>query len=227
MAIRKIAYANAARAHLKKADPALAKVIDVVGALDLDLRPERFKALARAIVFQQLAGAAANTIFNRFVALYPGMKFPKPADVLATPDAKLRSCGLSEKKALYIKDLARHIQDRRLNFHRFHLMTDEEVIADLTQVKGIGIWTAQMFLMFNLGRPDVFPADDLGVMNGMRRVYAMRSRPKRDHAMKIAERWRPFRSAAAIYLWRSLEIVLPDGSPPTVRRQTPRSTSKR
>ena len=226
MAIRKLAYGAAARAHLSKIDPALAKVIDVVGDIDFALRPERFKALARAIVFQQLAGAAANTIFNRFVALYPKVKFPTPAMVLATPLAKLRSAGLSEKKALYIKDLAQHIEDKRLNFHRFHAMSDEEVIEDLTRVKGIGAWTAQMFLMFNLGRPDVFPADDLGVMNGMRRLYKMRARPKRKHAIKLAERWRPYRSAAAIYLWRSLEIVLPDGSPPTVRRPTPRSSSK-
>jgi len=128
--------------------------------------------------------------------------------------------GLSEKKALYIKDLATHVRDGKLNFHRFHRMTDDEIIEHLTQVKGIGKWTAEMFLMFHLGRPDVMPGDDLGVQNAVRRHYKMRQRPNRKRLLKHAERWRPYRTAAAWYLWRSLEIVLPDGSakPPTPKK---------
>ena len=138
-------------------------------------------------------------------------RIPSPEQVIAKTDAELRSVGLSEKKALYIKDLAAHVRDGKLNFHRFHRMTDEEIVAHLTQVKGIGKWTAEIFLMFNLGRPDVMPADDLGVQNAVKRHYRMRQRPNRKRLLKHAERWRPYRTAAAWYLWRSLDIVLPDG----------------
>jgi DNA-3-methyladenine glycosylase II len=138
------------------------------------------------------------------------VEFPSPEQVLAKTDAQLRSVGLSEKKVLYIKDLAAHVRDGKLNFHRFHRMTDEEIVAHLTQVKGIGKWTAEIFLMFNLGRPDVMPADDLGVQNAVQRHYRMRQRPNRKRLLKHAERWRPYRTAAAWYLWRSLDIVLPD-----------------
>jgi DNA-3-methyladenine glycosylase II len=204
--------------HLSKADPILARIITEVGTLGIVPRIERFQALVRAIIFQQLAGAAANAIYNRFVGLFPGPNFPSPEQVLAKSDAELRSVGLSEKKALYIKDLAAHIKDGKLNFHRFHRMTDEEVIADLTQVKGIGIWTAEIFMMFNLGRPDIMPADDLGVQNAVKRYYRMRKRPNRKRLLKLAERWRPYRSAAAWYLWRSLNITLPDGKAPVPKK---------
>ncbi len=197
--------------HLSKADPVLAQIIAEVGALGIQPRPERFQALVRNIIYQQLAGAAANAIYGRFAGLFPGVEFPSPEQVLAKTDAELRSVGLSEKKALYIKDLAAHVRDGKLNFHRFHRMTDEEIIADLTRVKGIGKWTAEIFLMFNLGRPDVMPADDLGVQNAVKRHYRMRQRPNRKRLLKHAERWRPYRTAAAWYLWRSLDIVLPDG----------------
>ena len=207
----KVSYARKARTHLSKADPVLARIIAEVGPLGLQPRRERFQALARAIIFQQLAGAAANAIYGRFVGLFPGVDFPLPEQVLAKTDAELRAVGLSEKKALYIKDLAAHIRDRKLDFHKFHRMTDEEIIAHLIMVKGIGRWTAEMFLMFNLGRPDVMPADDLGVQNAVRRHYKMRQRPNRKRLLKHAERWRPYRTAAAWYLWRSLDIVVPDG----------------
>jgi DNA-3-methyladenine glycosylase II len=214
----RVPYARSARLHLSKADPILARIITEVGTLGIVPRIERFQALVRAIIFQQLAGAAANAIYNRFVGLFPGPNFPSPEQVLAKSDAELRSVGLSEKKALYIKDLAAHIKDGKLNFHRFHRMTDEEVIADLTQVKGIGIWTAEIFMMFNLGRPDIMPADDLGVQNAVKRYYRMRKRPNRKRLLKLAERWRPYRSAAAWYLWRSLNITLPDGKAPVPKK---------
>jgi DNA-3-methyladenine glycosylase II len=211
MPTNKVSYARKARIHLSKADPVLARIIAEVGALGITPRRERFQALARAIIFQQLAGAAANAIYGRFVALFPDVEFPSPEQVLAKSDAELRSVGLSEKKALYIKDLATHVRDRKLDFHKFPRMTDDEIIAHLTQVKGIGKWTAEMFLMFHLGRPDVMPGDDLGVQNAVKRHYRMRQRPNRKRLLKHAERWRPYRTAAAWYLWRSLEIVLPDG----------------
>jgi DNA-3-methyladenine glycosylase II len=204
-----VTYARAARMHLSKNDPVMARIIAEVGPVKITPRPERFQALARAIIFQQLAGAAATAIFNRFVALYSGDGFPKPEQVIETPIEKLRSVGLSEKKALYIRDLAGHIRDGTLNFHLFAQMNDDEIIADLTRVKGIGRWTAEMFLMFNLGRPDVMPADDLGVQNAIKKAYRMRERPKRKRLMKLAERWRPYRSAAAWYLWQSMRTVLP------------------
>jgi DNA-3-methyladenine glycosylase II len=206
----KVPYARKARTHLSKADPVLARIIAEVGALGIQPRRERFQALVRNIIFQQLAGAAANAIYGRFVGSFPGVEFPSPEQVLAKTDAQLRSVGLSEKKVLYIKDLAAHVRDGKLNFHRFHRMTDEEIVAHLTQVKGIGKWTAEIFLMFNLGRPDVMPADDLGVQNAVQRHYRMRQRPNRKRLLKHAERWRPYRTAAAWYLWRSLDIVLPD-----------------
>ena len=214
----KVPYARKARTHLSKADPVLARIIAEVGALGIQPRRERFQALVRNIIFQQLAGAAANAIYGRFVGLFPGVEFPSPQQVLAKTDAQLRSVGLSEKKVLYIKDLAAHVRDGKLNFHRFHRMTDEEIVAHLTQVKGIGKWTAEIFLMFNLGRPDVMPADDLGVQNAVQRHYRMRQRPNRKRLLKHAERWRPYRPAAAWYLWRSLDIVLPDaGAKPTAK----------
>ncbi len=214
----KVPYARKARTHLSKADPVLARIIAEVGALGIQPRRERFQALVRNIIFQQLAGAAANAIYGRFVGLFPGVDFPSPDQVLAKTDAQLRSVGLSEKKVLYIKDLAAHVRDGKLNFHRFHRMTDEEIVAHLTQVKGIGKWTAEIFLMFNLGRPDVMPADDLGVQNAVQRHYRMRQRPNRKRLLKHAERWRPYRTAAAWYLWRSLDIVLPDaGAKPTAK----------
>jgi DNA-3-methyladenine glycosylase II len=226
MAPERVSYARKARIHLSKADPILARIIAKVGPVGITPRRERFQALARAIIFQQLAGAAANAIYGRFVAMFPGDEFPTPEQVLDKSVPELRAVGLSEKKALYIRDLAEHIRDGKLNFHQFHTMTDDEIIEHLTMVKGIGKWTAEMFLMFNLGRPDVMPADDLGVQNAIKRHYRMRQRPNRKRLLKHAERWRPYRTAAAWYLWQSLNIVLPDGepkaTPPTKMRIKPK-----
>jgi DNA-3-methyladenine glycosylase II len=195
--------------HLVRADPVMARIIAEVGPCRIVLRRERFPALARAIIFQQLAGPAARAIHDRFVAIYPGRTFPTPAQVLATPHEKMRAVGLSAKKALYIKDLARHIADGLLNFHRFARMDDDQIIADLTRVHGIGRWTAEMFLMFNLGRPDVLPVDDLGVRNAIVRAYRMRKAPTPARLREFGARWRPYRTVAAWYLWRSLDITLP------------------
>ncbi|HVA41178.1 MAG TPA: DNA-3-methyladenine glycosylase [Candidatus Binataceae bacterium] len=218
MASNGVSYAREATAHLSGADPVLARVIDAVGPVKIALRRERFRALGRAIIFQQLAGAAAHTIYTRFVALFGGRRFPTPRQVLDAPPEDLRRAGLSRQKSLYLKDLAAHVANGTLNFHRFHKMDDEEIILDLTRVHGIGRWTAEMFLMFNLGRPDVLPVDDLGVRNAVRRLYRMRKRPDAKRLRALAERWRPYRSAASWYLWRSGDIVLPGGASPRRRR---------
>ncbi len=203
-----VPYAREAEARLLIADPILARVIDAVGPIKLALRRERFAALGRAIIFQQLAGAAAGTIHDRFVRLFPGRRFPTPRQVLEASTEDLRRVGLSRQKSLYLRDLATHVENGTLNFHRFAKMSDEEIIADLTRVHGIGRWTAEMFLMFNLGRPDVLPVDDLGVRNAVRRLYRMRKMPDAKRLRALGERWRPYRSAASWYLWRSGEIVL-------------------
>jgi DNA-3-methyladenine glycosylase II len=214
MASKRVYYAREAMTHLSGADPVLARVIDAVGPIELELRRERFQALSRAIIFQQLAGAAAHTIYTRFVALFPGRRFPTARQVLDASPEDLRRVGLSRQKSLYLKDLAAHVENGTLNFHRFAKMADEEIIVDLTRVHGVGRWTAEMFLMFNLGRPDVLPVDDLGIRNAARRLYRMRKMPDAKRLRALAERWRPYRSAASWYLWRSGGVVLPGDLPP-------------
>ena len=208
-------YANDAVAHLKSVDPVLGDVIDRVGPYLIPRRPERFRALVRAIIFQQLAGRAAQTIHDRFVKAVGGNRFPTPALVLAATDETLRAAGLSRGKMAYIRDLAAHVRDRSLNFHRFSGMDDDAIIADLTRVRGIGRWTAEMFLMFNLHRPDVFPVDDLGVRNAVARLYAMTQPPPPKDLREFGERWRPYRSVAAWYLWQSMTLVTPGDSAET------------
>lgn len=205
-------YASDAVAHLKRVDPILGEVIDRVGPYLIPRRPERFQALVRAIIFQQLAGRAAQAIYDRFVQQVGGKRFPTPTLVLATSDEVLRAAGLSRGKMAYIRDLAGHVRDRTLNFHRFPGMEDDAIIADLTRVRGIGRWTAEMFLMFNLHRPDVFPVDDLGVRNAVARLYAMSTPPPPKELREFGERWRPYRSVAAWYLWQSMRITTPGDS---------------
>ena len=200
-------YASDAVLHLKRVDPILGDVIERVGPYKIPHRPERFQALVRAIIFQQLAGRAAQTIYDRFVKQVGGGRFPTPAQVLAASDDTMRSAGLSRGKMAYIRDLAAHVRDRTLNFHRFPRMEDDEIIADLTRVRGIGRWTAEMFLMFNQRRPDVFPVDDLGVRNAVARLYAMSQPPPAKELREFGERWRPYRSVASWYLWQSMRLI--------------------
>lgn len=203
-------YARDAVAHLKRVDPILSDVIDRVGTYAIVRRPERFHSLVRAIIFQQLAGRAAQTIFDRFVKAVGGKRFPTPALLLAASDEVLRGAGLSRGKMSYIRDLATHVNNRTLNFHRHSRMTDDEIIADLTRVRGIGRWTAEMFLMFNLHRPDVLPVDDLGVRNAVGRLYKMNPAPTPKALREFGERWRPYRSVASWYLWRSYDLITPE-----------------
>jgi DNA-3-methyladenine glycosylase II len=205
-------YAADAIAHLKRVDPVLGAVIDRVGAYSINRRPDRFHSLVQAIIFQQLAGRAAQTIFDRFVAAVGGGRFPTPDRLLAASDETMRSAGLSRGKMAYIRDLATHVNNRTLSFHRHAQMTDDEVIADLTRVRGIGRWTAEMFLMFNLHRPDVLPVDDLGVRNAVARLYGMSAPPPPKELRVFGQRWSPYRTVASWYLWQSLNVVPPDGA---------------
>ena len=198
-------------AHLKSADPilgaAIAALISAEKGLEEECKKQRnhFKALVVAIVNQQLSGKAAATILGRFVALCPGKKFPKPEDVLAMPPAKMRKAGFSKMKVSFLKDLAWHVINKEIDFRKMSRMTDEEVIEHLVRVKGIGRWTAEMFLIFSLGRDDVFSYGDLGLRNAIRNLYKLKNHPTPTQAEKISSVWKPYRSLASRYLWASLD----------------------
>lgn len=198
-------YARARRALMRR-DPILGGLIRRHGACGLaeSQHTDPFKALVHSIVSQQLSTKASATIAARFGALFDG-RFPAPAAVLAMPDARLRSCGLSTAKVAFIRDLARRVDDGSLRLDAFDTMSDEEVIAALTQVKGIGRWTAEMFLMFRLHRPDVLPLGDLGIVRAIQRAYRMRKPPTPARMTRLGETWRPYRSVACWYLWASLD----------------------
>lgn len=205
-------HAKAAIRFLKRTDPVMERLIDEVGPFRMAHRPARFQALVRAIIFQQLAGKAALAIYRRFVVIVGGGRFPTPLKVLAASDEDMRRAGLSRAKASYIRDLAAHVRDRSLSFGRFRRLDDEEIIRELTRVKGIGRWTAEMFLMFNLCRPDVLPVDDLGFRNAVMKRYGMQKPPTAKELRAFGERWRPYRSVAVWYLWQSTRIVTLDAS---------------
>ncbi len=197
-------------AHLRR-DPVLREIIrklpEVHHAWDMRRRRDHFYALVRAIVNQQLSGKAADTILGRFRSLFPGKKFPTPEDVLKMPASRMRRTGLSRMKVLFLKDLARHISKGSVDFKKMRGMTDEEVIEHLVRVKGIGRWSAEMFLMFSLGRPDIFSYGDLGLRNAMRNLYKMKKHPTPKQAEKISAAWSPYRTLASRYLWASIDLL--------------------
>jgi DNA-3-methyladenine glycosylase II len=190
--------------HLKKSDPVLRAIIERVGPCRMEFGLPEFCSLAEAIVYQQLNGKAAVTIFKRFAAL-AGEPLT-PDGILKLSDEQLRSVGLSKQKSAYLKDLAAKTAAGLLDFGRLPELTDEEVIRHLTQVKGIGVWTAHMFLMFSLRRPNVLPTGDYGVQMAIRKHYKKRKLPKPQDMEKIAKAWEPYRSVACWYMWRSLDI---------------------
>jgi DNA-3-methyladenine glycosylase II len=190
--------------HLKKCDPVLRAIIERVGPCRMEFGVPEFRSLAEAIVYQQLNGKAAVTIFNRFAALAGDPLTPD--GILKLSDEQLRSVGLSKQKSAYLKDLAAKTAAGALDFSRLHELTDDDVIQHLTQVKGVGVWTAHMFLMFSLRRPDVLPTGDYGVQVAIRKHYKKRKLPKPKDMEKIAKVWAPYRSVACWYLWRSLDI---------------------
>ena len=195
-----------ARRHLMKADPKLGVIIKRVGPCELHASAPRdpFETLCMSIASQQLSTKAAATIFGRFKDLFPPGRTPTPDRVMTLGDDQLRACGFSRAKAAFVKDLAAHVLDGRLDLKGLKKHPDDEVMRQLVAVKGIGRWTAEIFLMFRLGRPDILPADDLGLMNAVHRAYRLRKRPDAKRLRKMGEAWRPHRSVAAWYLWQSL-----------------------
>jgi len=193
-----------ARRHLMRRDPRLAALIKRVGRCALaDSRTRApFAALVRAILAQQLSGKAAATIHGRVVDLVGGIEGLTPAGLLAADPTALRGVGVSRPKISYLRDLAERVSDGRLDLHALENLTDEEVIVAITAVKGLGRWSAEMFLMFRLNRPDVFPVADLGIVKGVQKLMGMKRRPAPRTMMRVAETWRPYRSVAAWYLWR-------------------------
>ena len=189
--------------ELLRKDPILGEIIDKVGDYSLKKRTQHFAVLVESIISQQLATNAAEAIFRRFRKLYP--RFPTTAQILSTRKSKLRKAGLSGMKIDYLKDLARNIEEGRLDMKSLPKMSDDEVIENLTQVKGIGRWTAEMFLIFSLGRQDVLPVHDLGLRKGVQVAFSLTELPKPKEVEKLGERWRPYRSIATWYLWKSLK----------------------
>jgi DNA-3-methyladenine glycosylase II len=198
-------YAKASRL-LSRRDPVLGALVRKYGACGLGKRQhaDPFKALVHAIISQQLSTRAASTIAGRFTALFEDGE-PTPAAVARIPDEQLRAAGLSFQKISYIRDLCTRIQDESLPLEHISGMDDEAVVAALVAVKGIGRWTAEMFLMFRLQRPDVLPVGDLGIVKAVQRQYRLRKVPTPERLTRIGESWRPYRSVACWYLWASLD----------------------
>src|SRR5580704_17598309 len=180
--------------HLKRADHKLAAMIEQVGPCRFTTRGEgtHFDAVARAIVYQQLSGKAAATIYGRFVSLF-GAETPVARQLLALSDEKLRSVGLSRQKSGYLRDLATRVHDGMVPIETLHELSDQEIITALTSVKGVGRWTAQMFLIFRLGRPDVLPELDLGIQKAIQRAYRLRAHPTPKRVLAIGAKWAPYR----------------------------------
>ena len=199
-------YARARRLLMRR-DPILGAAIKRIGACGMAdrQRSDHLSALVGAIVSQQLSTKAAATIFGRFLALFPEQRIPAAAAIEALDDLALRGVGLSGQKVGYMRDLCARIADGRLRLDELEALPDEIVIERLTSVKGFGRWTAEMFLMFRLHRPDVLPVGDLGIVNAVMRMYGLRKQPDSKRLLKIGEAWRPYRSVACWYLWQSLK----------------------
>ena len=192
--------------RLRKVDPILKTVIDRVGPFKLKQTKNHYHALARAIVGQQISGHAARTIWGRLEDLSAPEKLSAEV-VIELSDDQLRGAGLSPQKLRYFRDLSQRIADGRLSLPKLARMSDELVVESLVEVTGVGVWTAQMFLMFSLGRADVFAPDDLGIKTAIKKLYDLEVPPNKVLAEQIAEPWQPYRSIASWYLWRSLEVA--------------------
>lgn len=197
-----------ALSHLAQADPVMARLIERLGPLGLKATDNYFFTLVDSIASQQLSGKVAATIVKRIQALAPDKESPDAQDILAIHEETLRGVGLSWSKVRYIKDLAQRVADGRLDLAHIAQMDDEEAIKELVAVKGIGRWTAEMFLIFSLARSDVLAVDDYGLRGAVKRLYGLPDLPKPAQMRQIGEAWRPYRSYASLYLWRDL-----DGSP--------------
>jgi DNA-3-methyladenine glycosylase II len=189
--------------HLRRSDPILSEIIDRVGAYEIQFRDPDFATLVKSIVYQQLSGRVAAVIFGRLEAA-AGRNLT-PETILKLRPARMRALGLSGQKTAYIRDLARHARSGVVDFTALTGLADQDVIERLTQVKGIGVWTVHMFLIFALRRLDVLPVGDLGIRNAIRKAYGLPEMPTPAEVQKLAERWRPYCTVASWYLWRSLE----------------------
>ena len=189
--------------HLKRRDPVLSEIIDRVGDYGIEFRDPDFETLVKSIVYQQLSGRVASVIFGRVVKAAGGKLTPE--SILKLRPARMRALGLSGQKTAYIRDLARHTRDGRVDFAELLDLPDEAVIERLTEVKGVGLWTAHMFLIFALRRTDVLPLGDLGIRAAIRKAYGFAELPEPAEMETLAARWRPYCTVASWYLWRSLE----------------------
>ncbi len=185
-------------------DPKFSKIIPQVGEYNVKITKNRYRSLVEAIIAQQLSGSAAESILKKFRKLYKS-NFPKPIEVLQTSDNKLRKVGLSKMKVIYIKELSKKIEFKHLNMRNFSSMEDEQIIEHLTNVKGIGRWTAEMFLIFSMGRWDILPVGDLGLKKGIQVMFSLNELPSEEQIRGFAESWRPYRTVATWYIWKSLK----------------------
>ncbi|MEX2373467.1 MAG: DNA-3-methyladenine glycosylase 2 family protein [Dehalococcoidia bacterium] len=204
--------AAAAYRHLRQADPVVAMLIEEHGPYRPRPAMDHYESLLRTIMFQQLSGKAASTIQGRWMALYApgsggGARYPTPTELLATTDEAFRATGVSRQKAGYMRDIAERLLAGALVFDGIEDRTDEEIVQQITAVKGLGEWSAHMFLMFQLGRPDVMPVGDFGVRNGMRIAYGLDEMPSPARAREIGAPWAPYRSVGSWYMWRAVEGI--------------------
>jgi DNA-3-methyladenine glycosylase II len=196
-------------AHLASSDPVMAAIVERLGEMSFERRRrgrprgDSYGVLLRTVVGQQLSAKAAATIFDRLLDLFAG-KIPGPAELLAVEPERLRAIGLSGRKVEYVRDLATHVESGELELDRFGELSDEQVIAEITAIRGFGLWSAQMFLIFHLERPDVLPTGDLGIRRAAQIEYGLDDLPGHDELTRIAEPWRPHRTLASLYLWETL-----------------------
>ncbi|HSB68136.1 MAG TPA: DNA-3-methyladenine glycosylase [Candidatus Methylomirabilis sp.] len=194
--------------HLRQADPVLGEIIERVGPCKLQYAEPDFETMVRSIIFQQLNGKAARAIFARFKEAVGGGSRMAPHEVLALPPEKMRALGLSQRKVEYVRDLAEKTRAGVIEFSRLARLPDEDVIEHLTAVKGVGVWTAHMFLLFALRRPDILATGDFGIRSAIRKAYRLRKLPTRARVEKLGARWHPHCSVACWYLWRSFDTVV-------------------
>ncbi len=190
---------------LEENDPGLKPLFDTYETPVLSIGQNYFWSLCRSIIYQQLSGKAAKSIADRFIGLYKNNEYPNPQEVLKTDVKALRSIGLSGAKAGYIHNIARAFVDDVIQFDHFSYISDSDIKDQLIKIKGIGPWTVEMFLIFTLNRPDVFPATDLGIQKGYQRYYRLQTLPKPYDMIEKAEQWRPYRSVVTLYLWYAVE----------------------
>jgi DNA-3-methyladenine glycosylase II len=195
---------NKLTSHFRANDPIMARAIDEIGLFKLQRNKNHFQTLCKAIVSQQISTKAAETIHGRFCALFPGLK-PNSAALQNLSEEEMRSVGLSRQKIVYLKDLSLHFENKTIRPHRLLHQSNDEIIRILIAVKGIGRWTAEMFLIFSLNRLDVLPVDDLGLQKGIMKLYSLPELPTRKEILKFGERWEPFQTVAVWYCWRSLD----------------------